>query len=120
MTTSVLLIAIFTGVTALCNIILLIGLAYLAVTVTRLLNKSVQPALSEVTKTIRNVTELVERVEQKAENILDISEETARRVSGSVVAATEVVEHSVAQPFINFSSIMAGISKAVWTLRRSA
>ncbi len=120
MTTSVLLIAIFTGVIALANVILLIGLAYLAVTVTKLLKKSVQPAMSEVTHTIRNVNDIVERVEQKAETILNISEETARRVSGSVVATTEMVEHTVAQPFISLSSVIAGINKAVSTLRRSA
>ncbi len=115
-----LLLVIFTGVIALSNVILLVGLAYLAVTVTRILNKSVSPALSEVKHTIRNVNDMVDKVEQKAENILDISEQTARRVSGSVVAATDVVQHSVAEPFINLSSVIAGISRAWNTLRRSA
>lgn len=120
MTTSVLLIAIFTGVIALSNVILLIGLAYMAVTVTKILRKSVRPAIAEVTHTIRNVNDIVERVEQKAETILDISEQTARRVSGSVVATTEMVEHTVTEPLINLSSIVAGINKAVSTLRRCA
>ncbi len=115
-----LLIAIFTGIIALSNLLLLGAIAYLAFTVKNLLTDSVQPAICEVTETIKTVNGMVERVEQKAENILDISEETARRVSGSVVAATDLVQHSVAAPFINLASIMAGVSKAVETLRRSA
>ncbi len=115
-----LLLVIFVGVIALSNLVLLGGLAFLAIAVRNLLNKSVQPALSEATHTIRNVNDIVERVERKAENILDISEETARRVSGSVVAATDVVQHSVAQPFINLASVIAGINRAINTLRRSA
>lgn len=115
-----LLIVIFTGVIAFSSLVLLVGLAVLAFAVKSLVNNSVQPAVSEAANTIRNVNELVERVEEKAENILDISEETARRISGSVVAATDVVQHSVAEPFINLASLVAGISKAINTLRRSA
>jgi uncharacterized protein YoxC len=115
-----LLIVIFTGLIALSNLLLLGAIAYLAFTVKSLLTDSVQPAICEATETIKRVNEMVERVEQKAENILDISEETARRVSGSVLAATDVVQHSVAAPFINLASMVAGIRRAVETLRRSA
>lgn len=115
-----LLIVIFTGLIALSSLVLLIGLAILAFAVRNLVSNSVQPAVSEATNTIKSVNELVERVEKKAENILDISEETARRVSGSVVAAADVVQHSIAEPFINLAGLVAGVNKAISILRRSA
>lgn len=115
-----LLLVIFTGIIAISSLVLLGGIAFLAFAVRNLVNRSVQPAICEATETIRNVNGFVERVEQKAECILDISEETARRVSGSVVSTTDMVQHTVAQPIINLASLMAGISKAISTLRRTA
>ena len=115
-----LLLVIFTGVIALSSLVLLGGLAFLAVAARNVLTGSVQPAICEATNVIRNVNGFVDKAEQKAENILDISEETARRVSGSVVSTTDLVQHSVAQPFIGLASLLAGVNQAIKTLRRSA
>jgi len=113
METSVLLIAIFTGVIALSSLILLGGLAYLAVTVKKLIDTSVKPAVA-------NVKSLVDKVEDSAERIMDVGEDTVRKVSDTVVATTDMVQDTVASPLISFSSLLAGISKAVQTWRRAS
>lgn len=114
METSLILIAVFTGVIALSNLVLLGGLAYLAVTVKKLVDTSVKP-------TIENVNTLVDKVEDRAERMMDIGEDAVRKVSGTVVATTELVGDTVTSPMIGLSSLFAGVSKAVQTwLRASA
>ena len=120
MQTSLILIAIFTGVIALANLLLLGGLAYLAVTVTRLINTSVKPAIGQVQATVQNVNKLVDRVETKTEEIMDIGENTARQVSDSVVTTTDVLRDVVASPFISVASLVTGIQRAMETWRRTS
>lgn len=114
------LLTIFVGVIALSNLVLLLGLAYLAIAVKKLIDTSVKPAVSEAQSTIHNVNVMVDKVEDKAEQILNIGEETARKVSGSVVATTDMVQDTVTPPLISFSSMVAGISKALETWRRAS
>ncbi len=114
------LLTVFVGIIALSNLVLLGGLAYLAVTVKRLVDTSVKPAISEAASTLKTVNELADKVEEKAEDILDISEQTARRVSGSVVATTDMVRQSVTTPLISVSSVLSGVSRALDVLKRAA
>lgn len=120
METSLLLIAIFTGVIALSNLILLGGLAYLAITASRLVGTEVKPVLADVRSTLRKVNETVDEVETKTEHIMGIGEDTARKVSGRVVATTDVIQDAIIAPLVNISSILTGISRAIETLRRSS
>lgn len=93
-------ISVFTGIIALCNLILLIGLAALALTVKRLLDKSVRPVIDEVSDTVKLVNGVVEHV------------------SSSVMATTDVVQHTVVQPFIAIAGLAAGVGRAIQTLSR--
>lgn len=113
------LLAIFVGVIALSNLVLLLGLAYLAITVKRLIDTSVKPAVSEAQCAIRDVNTIIDKVEGTTEQILNIGEETARKVSGTVVATTDVVQDTITSPLISISSLMAGISKAIQTWRHA-
>ncbi|HUV04006.1 MAG TPA: hypothetical protein VMX94_02740 [Armatimonadota bacterium] len=113
METSVLLIAIFTGVIALSSVALLGALAYLAVFAKKLIDTSVKPAMA-------SVNSLVDKVEDSTERIMDVSEDTVRKVSGAVKATTHVVQDSVTSPLISFSSLLAGISKAMEAWRRAS
>jgi uncharacterized protein YoxC len=109
-------LTVFVGIIAFSNVILLVGLAVLAFSLKRVVDDSISPALSEVNSTIKKVEGLVENVDVRTVRIMDVAEETVRRVSGSVVATSDVVECAVVSPFITLSSVMAGISKAreVW------
>lgn len=111
---------VFVGIIAFSNLVLLGGLAYLAVMVKKLLDNQVQPILSEAKSTVRNVNTLVDKVENKTERILEISEDTARKVSGRVVATTDVMQETITTPLINLTSIIAGINKALSVLRRES
>lgn len=113
MTVSLILIAVFTGIIAVSNLLLLGGVAFLAMTVKKLVERQVMPAVSEVKSTIANVNKLVDRVEGKAEEIMDIGENTARQVSSRVVQTTDMLQDTVTTPLINISSIIAGITRAV-------
>ena len=114
------LLNVFVGIIAFSNLILLVGLAYLAFAVKKLLDNSVQPVLKEAKSTINNVNTLVDKVENKTERILEISEDTARKVSGRVVATTDIVQDTITSPLINISSIVAGINRAFTILRRES
>ena len=108
--TSLIVIAVFTGVIAVSNLVLLGGLAYLAIAVKKLVDTSVKPAIA-------NVNSLVDKVEVKADRIMDISEDTVRKVSGTVVATSDIVQDTVTSPLIGIASLLTGISKAVQTWR---
>jgi len=114
------LLTIFVGIIALSNLVLLIAISILAMSVKRLVDTSIKPAVSEATHTIHNVNQLVEKVEDKAERIMQIGEETARKVSSTLVATTDVVQETVSSPLISFSSLIAGISRAWQTWRRAS
>ena len=105
------LLTVFVGIIAFSNLVLLLAIAYLAVAVKKLLDTSIKP-------TITSVNDLVGKVEDRAERIMDIGEDTARKVSGTVVATTDMVQNSITSPVISLSSMVAGISKAVATWRR--
>ena len=105
------LLTVFVGIIAFSNLVMFVAIAYLAVAVKKLLDTSVKP-------TIENVNKLVNKVEDKAERIMDIGEDTARKVSGTVVATTDMVQNTITSPMISFSSMVAGITKAVETWRR--
>ena len=113
-------LTVFVGIIAVCNLILLVGLAALAVSLSRVVNKSLSPALSEVNATVKKVNALVDKVDDHVEHMLDISEDTVRRVSGSVVATSDVVENAIASPFIGISSLMTGIARALEAWRRAS
>ena len=111
---------IFVGVIAFSNLVLLVGLAVLAFSIKRILDRSVKPAISQAESTIASVNSLVDKVEDRAEDILDIGKDTVRQVSSRVVATTDMVQHSVASPIISVSSLLAGISKALETWRSTS
>ena len=114
------LLTIFVGIIAFSNLVLLVGLAYLAFAVRGLVNKQVQPAVHEVTSTLKDVHEFIDRVEDRAEEVMSIGEDTARKVSGKVVATSDVIQHAVSEPLINFTSIVAGIARAVSAYRQAS
>lgn len=114
------LLTVFVGIVALSNLILLSGLAYLAITIKRLIDTSIRPAMTEVNSAVKTVNELVDKVETKAEHVLDIGEETVREVSGKVVATSDMVQHTVASPLIGISSFLTGLSKAISALRSAS
>lgn len=107
------LLTIFVGIIAFANLVLLVGLAYLAVAVKKLLDTSVKPAIA-------NVNDLVDKVEDRTERIMDISEDTVRKVSGTVLTTTDMVQDTITSPIISLSSLLAGVSKAMKTWRRVA
>jgi len=107
------LLTVFVGIIAFSSLVLLVGLATLAVSIKRLIDTSVKPAIS-------NVNTLVDKVENRAERIMEISEDTVRKVSGKAVAAADMVEDTVTTPLISLSSLVAGISKAVQTWRQAS
>jgi hypothetical protein len=113
-------LTVFVGIIAVCNLILLVGLAALAFSLSRVVNKSLNPTLAEVNATVKKVNTLVDKVDDHVEHILEVSETTVRRVSGSVVATTDVVENAIASPFIGMSSLMTGIAKALEAWRRAS
>lgn len=113
-------LTIFVGIIALANLILLAGLGVLALSVKKLVNQNVKPVVGEVHATIQSVHSVVDKVEDKAENILDISEKTARKLSGTVTATGEMVKQSVTNPLISFSSMVAGVTEAIRTLQRAS
>ena len=118
METALIVIAVFTGIIALSNLILLGGLAWLGMTVSRLINHSVRPTIRDIDRTIRKVHGFVDMAEARAENVLDISERTVREVSGRVVAASDMLEHAVTGPIIQASGFLAGVRRAVEVWRR--
>ena len=114
------LLTIFVGIIALSNLVLLVGLAVLAISVKRLVDTSVKPAISEVKSTIEGVNALVDKVGGRAEEMMEIGENTARKVSGTVVATTDMVQDTVTRPLVGLSSLFAGALKAWQTWRASA
>ena len=114
------LLTVFVGIIAFSNLLLLVAIAMLAFALKGLVEKSVVPAVSEVKSTIHNVNTLVDKVEDKAERIMIIGEETARTVSSKVVATTDLVQETVTSPLINASSILTGVLRAVETWRRAS
>lgn len=114
------LLTVFVGVIALGNLVMLIAVAVMAWSVKRLVDKSVIPTMTEVKDTVKNVNRLVDKVEEKAEHIMQIGERTASEVSGKVVATTNMVEKSVTTPIITISGIIAGITRAVEVWRTAS
>ena len=104
------LLTVFVGIIAFSNLVLLIGLAVLAFSAKRLMDTSVRPLMDKVSA-------LVDKVDDKTEKIMEIGEDAARRVSGSVVATSDTVENAVVSPILSLSSLYAGISKAIETFR---
>ena len=114
------LLLVFVGIIALSNLILLFAIAFLALAAKRFLDTSAASTLAEAKTTIRNVNDMVDRVENKAEQIMNLSEDTARKVSSTVVATTEMVGDSVTKPLIDISSFLTGVSKAIETWRKAS
>lgn len=110
------LLTIFLGIIALSNLLLMTTIAMLAFSLKKLMDTSVTSTISDVNSAVRNVNDMVDKIETRVEHIMQIGEQTARQVSGKVVAATDVVEHSVTVPMVGISSILAGINRAleVW------
>ncbi|HET6455414.1 MAG TPA: hypothetical protein VFI02_13505 [Armatimonadota bacterium] len=114
------LLIVFVGVIAFCNFVVLVGTAVALFALKRLIDKPVRQAVCEAKNTIHNVNKLVDTVEDRTGRILDISEQTARKVSGNVMATSEVVKETITSPLISFSSLVAGISEAVQSCRRAS
>ena len=114
------LLTVFVGIIAFSNLLLLVAIAVLAFSLSKVMNTSVKPVLSEVQLTIKNVNELVGKVEGRADHIMQIGEQTASKVSAKVVAASDIVEHTVTDRVMKITSLWAGISRAweVWHLPR--
>ena len=114
------LLTVFVAIIAVCNVIVLVGTAVALFALKRLVDKPVRQAVCEAKSTIENINKLVDTVEDRTERILDISEQTARKVSVNVMATSEVVKETITSPLISFSSIVAGVSEALKSCRRSA
>ncbi|MFA6665634.1 MAG: hypothetical protein WCT06_03580 [Armatimonadota bacterium] len=114
------LLTVFVGIIAFCNILLLISIAFLVFSISRLVGRSVVPAVGEVQSTVKKVNGIMDNVGDRASKIMDIGENTARKVSGKVVATTGLLENTAAAPIISVSSIIAGITKAVQVWRESS
>lgn len=114
------LLLVFVGIIALSNLLLLGAIAFLALAFKKFLDTSAASTLAEVKSTVRNVNSMVDKVEDRAEKIMIIGEDTARKVSGSVNATTEMVQNSLTTPLISVSSFVAGVTKAVETWRRAS
>jgi len=112
------LFTVFVGIIAFSNLLLLVAIGVLAFSLSKVMNTSVKPVLSEVQSTIKNVNELVGKVESRADHIMQIGEQTASKVSAKVVAASDIVEHTVTDRVVKITSLWAGISRAweVWRL----
>lgn len=114
------LLTVFVGVIAFSSLILLIGLGVLAFAVKRLIDQPVRQVMNEAQTTLHNVHELVDRVEDRTERLLDIGEETARKVSGNVMVTSDLMRETIVSPLISFSGLIAGISEAVQYCRRAS
>jgi hypothetical protein len=117
---AVTLLQVFVGIIAFCNLLLLVAIAVLALSAKRFIDTSATPAVSDVRNTIQSVNSMVDQVEDKAERIMCISEETAQKLSDRVIATTDMVQESVTTPLINISSFVAGVTKAVETWRKAS
>lgn len=106
-------LTVFVGIIAFSNLILLTGLAMLAISVKRLLDDSVKPVLTEVKSTITDVNTMVHRIDDKAEKIMTISEDTAQKVSDHIVSTSGLVSEVVNSPLINIAGAAAGIAKMI-------
>lgn len=106
------LLTVFVGIIAFSNLILLVAVAALALRMNSLVSTSVQPLMDKANK-------LMDTVDDKTGRILEISEDTARKVSDSVVATSDAVENAVVSPILSISSLAAGVAKAVETFKTS-
>lgn len=110
-------LTIFVGIIAFSNLILLTGLAMLAFSVKKLLDDSVKPVLTEVKSTITDVNTMVHKIDDKAEKIMTISQDTAQKVSEHVVSTSTIVMEAVNSPLINIAGAAAGIAKMIIELK---
>ena len=106
------LLTVFVGIIAFSSLVLLIGVAALAFSLKRLTDTSIRPLLDKANS-------LMDKVDTRAETIMDIGEDAARKVSGAVVATTDTVEQAVVSPIMGLSSLAAGVAKAVEAFRGS-
>ncbi len=111
-------LTVFVGIIAVSNLILLLAVALLAFSLKRVVDTSVTRTIKDVDATVKKVNTLVDKIDDRAERIMEISENTVRRVSGSVVATSDVVENAIASPFISISGLLTGISRAWEAWRR--
>ncbi|MDI6828055.1 MAG: hypothetical protein QME62_06185 [Armatimonadota bacterium] len=111
---------VFVGIIALCNLLLLSTVVYLAFMVRKLIVKSAQPAMAEVTSTIKSVNCFVEKVENRVEHMMEIGESTAKKVSDKVIATADIIKHSISSPLISILSIITGVSRAISELKRTS
>jgi hypothetical protein len=114
------LMTVFVGIIAFCSLVLLLAVAFLAMSMKKLLDSSVTPVLEDVKSTVDSVNKLVETVDGKVDRILGVGEDTVRKVSGRVVATSEVMQDTITTPLITLSSAVAGIAKAIETWRRDS
>jgi len=106
-------LTVFLGIIMVCQVILVVAIAALAFTLKKFLDTSAAPALSEVQHTVQTVNKAVDIVEDRAERIMDIGEDAARRVSGKLAATTDSVENSISVSVISVWSLIAGVAKAI-------
>ncbi len=111
---------VFVGIIALCNLLLLITVGYLAFMVRKLIVKSAQPAMAEVTSTIKSVNSFVEKVENRVDHMMEIGESTAKKVSDKIIATADIIKHSISSPLISILSIITGVSRAISELKRKS
>lgn len=114
------LLTVFVGIIAVCNVIVLVGTAVALFALRRLIDKPVRQAVCEAKNTIHNVNQLVDTVEDRTERLLDIGEQTARKVSGNVMVTSDVVRKTITSPLISFSGLITGITEAVQYCRRAS
>lgn len=114
------LLIVFVGIIAVSNVLLLGAISFLAFAAKKFLDTSAASTLSEVKATVHSVNNMVDKVEDKAEKIMNISEDTARKISGTMMATTDMVQETVTTPIISISSFIAGLTKAIETWRRTS
>lgn len=110
-------LTVFVGIIAFSNLILLVGLALLALTTKRMLDESVKPVLTQVKTTITDVNSMVHKIDDRTGEIMEISRDTAQKVSNHITATTGIVSEAVNSPLLNLASLAAGVAKTIIALK---
>jgi uncharacterized protein YoxC len=114
------LLTVFVGIIALCNLLVLVSISILAIVLARAVNTSVIPVVKEFQTTMKDLNKTLQRIESRADTLMDVGEDTIRKVSLKVVATSDLVEQNVVKPVITVSSIAAGVSKAWETWKKAS
>ncbi|MCA1594957.1 MAG: hypothetical protein LC772_00795 [Chloroflexi bacterium] len=86
----------------------------------QLLNKVeglIDPLAGKGGEVLEHVDQTLVSLKDKAESMLDVSEQAVKTVAAKVDTTSSLVEGAVARPAISLSSVMAGINRGLETWR---